>query len=212
MPRKTKEETELTRRKILDVALDVFAEKGYSRTTLQEIASRAGFTRGAVYWHFENKADLLTALAEDVEGDSADAFEDVRRINSRDDLKRALCDYLERFETDQRFGTFHRVVEYRTEWAEELTPLLERTRRELRELAQWMVAALHHLATLGEIEAARDPKKDGLALYIHVTGLYSIWMTDPEFLSMTRDAPEQIERFLASLAPHSSSQTNDRGS
>ena len=41
MPRKTKEETELTRRKILDVALDVFAEKGYSRASLQEIADRA---------------------------------------------------------------------------------------------------------------------------------------------------------------------------
>ncbi len=204
MPRKTKEQTELTRRRILDVALDVFAEKGYSRTSLQEIAARAGFTRGAVYWHFKNKADLFMALAEDVEGDSADAFGDVGRLQSREDLKRALCDYLGRFETDERFGTFHRLLEYRTEWVEELTPLLERSRSELRELAQWLVAAVRRLAALGEVEASRDAKKDGLALYIHFMGLYAIWMTDPGLLSMTEDAPEQINRFLEGLQARAS--------
>ena len=200
MPRKTKEETELTRRKILDVALDVFAEKGYSRTSLQEIADRAGFTRGAVYWHFKNKADLLEALADDVEGEAFAGLEDLSRLNSRDDLKEVLCSYLGRLESDERYGTFCRVIEYRTEWVEELAPLLNKTRRELRELAQWMVAALRRLAELGELES-RDPESDGLALYIHVMGLYTIWMTDPGFLSMVRDAPAQIERFLDGLAP-----------
>ena len=204
MPRKTREQTELTRRKILDVALEVFAETGYSRASLQEIAVRAGFTRGAVYWHFENKADLFMALADDVEVDSGEALADVRCLESGEDLKRALCDYLERFETDERLGTFHRVVEYQTEWVEELAPLLERNRIELRELAHWLVAALRHLATLGEIDAARDVERDGLALYVHVMGLYAIWMTDPGFLSMTRDAPEQIGRFLDRLAPGAS--------
>ena len=206
MPRKTKEESELTRRKILEVALDVFAEKGYSRTSLREIARRAGFTRGAVYWHFKNKADVFMALAEYVEGDSASVFEDVGLLDGLEDLKRAVCGYLERLETDERFGTFHRVVEYQSEWAEELAPLFERNRTELRELAWWMVEALRHLQGQGRIDSARDPEKDGLTLYIHFMGLYSIWMADPELLSMTRDAPEQIEKFLAGLAPRVSSE------
>ena len=146
MPRKTKQETELTRRRILDVALDVFAEKGYSRTSLQEIADRAGFTRGAVYWHFKNKADLLAALGKDVEGEPFDASQELGLLNSREDLKRILCDYLGRFETDERFGTYCRVIEYRTEWVEELEPLLESSRRELRDLSEWLVAALRRLA------------------------------------------------------------------
>ena len=204
MPRKTKEETELTRRKILDVALDVFAEKGYSRASLQEIADRAGYTRGAVYWHFKNKADLLEALADDVEGEAFAGWEDLSRLKRRDDLKKMLCSYLGRLESDERYGTFCRMVEYRTEWVEELAPLLEKSRRELRELAEWMVEALRHLAELGEIEPGRDPELDGLALYIHVMGLYTIWMTDPDFLSMVRDAPAQIGRFLDGLAPGSS--------
>ena len=201
MPRKTKEETEVTRRRILDVALDVFAEKGYSRTSLQEIADRAGYTRGAVYWHFKNKADLLAALGEDVEGESFDAMEELQRLTSRQDLNRVLCDYLRRLETDERFGTFCRVIEYRTEWVEELEPLLESSRHELRDLAEWLVEAVRRLAALGEIDPSRDLERDGLALYIHVLGLWTIWMTDPELLSMTRDAPEQIGSLLESFAP-----------
>jgi TetR/AcrR family acrAB operon transcriptional repressor len=60
--RKTKEEAEKTKSKILKSALNVFLKKGYSRTTLTDIAEHAGFTRGAVYWHFNDKSELLEVL------------------------------------------------------------------------------------------------------------------------------------------------------
>ena len=62
MPRRTKEEAEQTRTAVLNSALDLFYEKGYSRTTFDEIAKRINLTKGAVYWHFRNKADLLAEL------------------------------------------------------------------------------------------------------------------------------------------------------
>ena len=202
MAKKTKEEALETRNLLLDTAEEVFNEKGVSSTTLSDIACAAGVTRGAIYWHFKNKADVFVALAEYVEGDSASAFEeDVTLLESLDDLKGAICGYLERLETDERFGTFHRLVEYQSEWADELAPLFERNRTELRELAWWMVAALSHLQGQGQIDPARDPEKDGATLYVHFMGLYAIWMTDPELITMTRDAPEQIGQFLAGLAP-----------
>ena len=58
----TKEEAEKTRQAILDAALDVFYAKGYSAATLNDVAKKAGVTRGAVYWHFKDKADLLLVL------------------------------------------------------------------------------------------------------------------------------------------------------
>ena len=51
-----------TRDRILDVALDLFIEKGYDKTSLREIAERLGFTKAALYYHFESKADILMAL------------------------------------------------------------------------------------------------------------------------------------------------------
>lgn len=57
--RRTRLEAEQTRRQILDAAEECFREKGITRTTLQMIAARAGCTRGAIYWHFSEKHDLL---------------------------------------------------------------------------------------------------------------------------------------------------------
>jgi len=51
-----------TRNQILDAAERVFAEHGVARTTLEEVAVRAGFTRGAIYGHFRNKGELFVAM------------------------------------------------------------------------------------------------------------------------------------------------------
>ena len=51
-----------TRERILEVALDLFVEQGYEKTSLREIAERVGVTKAALYYHFESKDDLLLEL------------------------------------------------------------------------------------------------------------------------------------------------------
>ena len=51
-----------TRERILDVALDLFIEKGFDRTSLREIAEQLGFTKAALYYHYASKDDILMAL------------------------------------------------------------------------------------------------------------------------------------------------------
>jgi AcrR family transcriptional regulator len=51
-----------TRDLILDVALDLFVDQGYDRTSLRQIAERLGVTKAALYYHFEAKEDILMAL------------------------------------------------------------------------------------------------------------------------------------------------------
>ena len=53
-----------TRAALLAAAREVIREKGYARTTLEEVASRAGMTTGAIYGNFRNRAELFIALAE----------------------------------------------------------------------------------------------------------------------------------------------------
>lgn len=64
MVRKTKEEAAETRSRLLDTAEEVFLREGVTRTSLQRIAEAAGLTRGAIYWHFQDKADLFNAMME----------------------------------------------------------------------------------------------------------------------------------------------------
>lgn len=66
MPRKTKEEAEKTRARIMASALALFVKKGYEHTTFTDIAARLKMTKGAVYWHFETKEDLLIALVREM--------------------------------------------------------------------------------------------------------------------------------------------------
>lgn len=62
MARKTKEEALATRAQIVDAARRVFHAEGVNRSTLDKVAKAAGVTRGAVYWHFNNKAELFLAV------------------------------------------------------------------------------------------------------------------------------------------------------
>jgi TetR/AcrR family acrAB operon transcriptional repressor len=60
--RRTKAEAAETRCAVLTAAEKLFFEKGVANSTLDEIASAAGVTRGAVYWHFDSKSDLFLQL------------------------------------------------------------------------------------------------------------------------------------------------------
>ena len=56
--RKSKEDTQLTREKIIESAFESFFELDYAETSLSLIAENAGMTRGAIYWHFKDKNEL----------------------------------------------------------------------------------------------------------------------------------------------------------
>jgi AcrR family transcriptional regulator len=64
LPKRKGNKRDRTRAKLLEAARALIREKGYERTTLREIARRAGMTSGAIYGNFSNRDDLFLALAE----------------------------------------------------------------------------------------------------------------------------------------------------
>ncbi|MFO5701470.1 TetR family transcriptional regulator, partial [Klebsiella pneumoniae] len=62
MARKTKEEAQRTRQLLIESAIQQFALRGVTNTTLTDIADAAGVTRGAVYWHFASKTELFNEM------------------------------------------------------------------------------------------------------------------------------------------------------
>lgn len=77
MARKTKAEAEQTRLRILRAALSLFAEKGYERTTFEDVARRIRLSKGAVYWHFKSKPDLLSALVAEMSARHVEKLEKI---------------------------------------------------------------------------------------------------------------------------------------
>ena len=101
--RRSKEDAEQTRNAILDAAELLFCAQGVSASTLEGIARKAGVTRGAVYWHFKDKVDLLRALHER----SMTPQEVLVRTAAQEGhpdplglLEQAACDMLALFEQD----------------------------------------------------------------------------------------------------------------
>lgn len=65
--RRSRATTDITRARVLRAALETFASSGVRATTLEDVASLPGVTRGAVYWHFENKAALVAAIVDQLQ-------------------------------------------------------------------------------------------------------------------------------------------------
>jgi AcrR family transcriptional regulator len=59
-----------TRERIQSIALELFAEQGYEKTSLREIAERLGVTKAALYYHFKSKEDIVRSFIEDYRGAS----------------------------------------------------------------------------------------------------------------------------------------------
>jgi AcrR family transcriptional regulator len=86
-----------TANRILNQAMRIFLEKGYHGTSIDDITQAAGLTKGALYWHFKSKEDLLKKLIRkyeksfldnlihavtEVKGRASDKFEKYVRFNS----------------------------------------------------------------------------------------------------------------------------------
>ncbi|MEU6103274.1 TetR/AcrR family transcriptional regulator [Streptomyces flaveolus] len=64
-----------TRQRIQDVALELFAEQGYEKTSLREIAERLDVTKAALYYHFKTKEEILVSIFEDLSRPIEDLIE-----------------------------------------------------------------------------------------------------------------------------------------
>lgn len=99
-----------TRERIQRVALDLFVEQGYEKTSLREIAEKLGVTKAALYYHFRTKEDIVHGLIEDIGASLdelvawADAHDDPDHI--RDELLRRLNRLIQ-----GRFGPIMRFLQ-----------------------------------------------------------------------------------------------------
>lgn len=121
MARRTKEEALQTRETILRAALDMFCERGYSRTTFDEIAKKINLTKGAIYWHFRNKPDIIKALIiETFEYNQSLINKEIPKINNLDDLHRYFIFSAEMVQNNTMFRKFLFFVMYQMEWSDGL--------------------------------------------------------------------------------------------
>ena len=130
MVRRTKEDAVATRNSLLDAAERVFYDKGVSRASLGDIAQAAGATRGAIYWHFKDKADLFNAMMDRVTlplefacgSRGAGAEEEASLWRLRGAMRAAL----HAVATDERVRRVFEIAMYKVEYVQELDAVRDR--------------------------------------------------------------------------------------
>lgn len=139
--RRTKEDAEQTRLAILASAMDIFYEKGYSKTTFDEIAKRINLTKGAVYWYFRNKPDIVAALINDFAARYMDLLRVFLEQNPKITFDRIINMQLfvnRKIREDILFYKFLFFITCQMEWSEaiinKIQPAIEQTKQVTRRL------------------------------------------------------------------------------
>jgi len=194
-----KADAERTREAILDAAETTFLAQGVARTTLAHIAQAAGVTRGAIYWHFEDKAAVFDALlervrlpldgiVEDAVARLADTPTECLRVIAQRSLA-AICHDLHL----QRAAT---IVLHRCEKLEDDHPRISMITR-LSEHAEALIERLFEQAQVaGSLRADLSPASARRQFHGFLIGVCFDWLQDPQEYSLAAECDGIVETLM----------------
>ena len=202
--RRSKEDAEQTRQAILDAAEEMFCNLGVAASTLAKISSRAGVTRGAFYWHFKDKADLLQALHER----SFLAHEVLIRAAARDGhedplglLESAAIEMLSAFEKDLRQQRMVMIMNAHGP-AEEGTAWLQAVNADLFRTLSALFVQAH---AKGQLTPDFLPDEAASILLATMNGLLTEWLRSDKSFQLaqlgTRLVKRQMTMFRQTAEP-----------
>jgi TetR/AcrR family transcriptional regulator, acrAB operon repressor len=200
--RKTKEEAEVTRQKLLDAAQRVFSQKGYADTRLEDVAQEARVTRGAIYHHFGGKVELYDALAKERFSRANRVLEDIlaQDLLPVEKLRQLMVRALELLEEDPAYRTFQDLVLFKTAYAPELEQGMQAKRKSMADFQLMLTQLVQAGIQAGEIRADVQPENVALAALGLVNGVTMMWLLEPGRFSLKERTAPIVDMFLQGIA------------
>lgn len=183
---------------ILNTAEDVFSERGFDEARMDDIAERAGLSKGAIYWYFKKKDDIIAALLDRV-------FR--RSINSMRALATADSSALARLAAiGQQISRDYQAMTHLMPIALEFYAIALRQRKVRKHLATMYSEIIAILTPLmeegirqGELNPALDPLQAATALVSMYEGLGLVWSISPKMVNWKTLGPETMITFINGL-------------
>ena len=169
----TKEHAEKTREDLLRAGLKMFSEKGFASTRLEDIAKEANVTRGAFYWHFQNKMDLFLALfertAEIIKNDMMKFIKP--ELSPLEKLRAIIIQFVNRYQEDEDYraiGVLHNSIE----WTHEVRDAVEQIfKKFMKQQGKPIVEIIEKGKKTGEIKESLETNTIVKAFKITMAGL-----------------------------------------
>jgi TetR/AcrR family transcriptional repressor of mexAB-oprM operon len=200
--RRTKEDAEKTRISILESAETLFLEKGVAHTSLEHIARHAGVTRGAVYWHFANKADLFNAMISQVRLPPEQLAERVRGCPEYDPLHtlRLLCiDAISSLAHDEKRQRIFTILLRRCEFTAELRDAEERHEAFINLFISLCEQQFSNPVVLPRLYPGICPRLAARAVHAVMIGMFHDWLRDPNIFDLQTEAGPIVDACFRGL-------------
>ncbi len=202
MVRKTKEEAQETRDAILDAAEQVFQERGVSRTSLAEIATAAGVTRGAVYWHFANKADLFDAMVQRTFGPLDAQLQELRAGDDENPirlLREQAIQFIDRAVNDPQYFRLLEISWHKCEYVGEMAAIRDAHLECGNRYLAASIDAFRLAKERGFAPASLDPHCAAVGFVSLIDGMVQNWTMDKAVFPLAEYGPAVIDTYLAGL-------------
>jgi TetR/AcrR family acrAB operon transcriptional repressor len=203
MARHTKQEALVTRARLLDAAELLFEQNGVARTSLHEIAAAAGVTRGAIYWHFKDKADLFNAMMSRV---TLPLEEGVHRSDDPEIaeplvyMRERFMDALRKTVNDPQTRRVFEIATHKVEYVGELTAVRDRHLAVRNECLAHVERGMKRAARRGLVGKRLPARSAALGMHALTDGLIQNWMLDPEAFDLLKVGKQLLDAYIATLA------------
>lgn len=204
MVRRTKTEALATRDRLLDAAERLFQAQGVSGTSLAAIAGAAGTTRGAIYHHFRDKADLFNAMMARVTlplestlacaAESAPTAPDPLGL-----LRQSLHHALHQTVHDERTRRVFEVATHQVEYTRDMGAARERHLQVRNQCLRMTAAALQQASQRQGIDLALTPGQAALGLHVMIDGLIQNWLLDVQAFDLMACGRRTVDTYLRGL-------------
>ena len=200
--KRTREEAEKTRQDILDAGLLVFGEKGIETARVEDIALKAGVTRGAFYHHFKNKYDLYIELLElraqyytkliheNLEGKDVS----ILRIRSY------MLSVLKKAARDKKFRALNEMIMHKSEKIEKMLNRMERNKSERLIPTRPFIDTVDGGKEFGDIYKKTSTGFAVMSIYIFLNGAIVFSMLNKDRFSLEDKAEGLVDTFLLGFA------------
>jgi TetR/AcrR family acrAB operon transcriptional repressor len=199
--RRTKEEAAVTRATVLKAALTVFSAKGYAAATLDDVATAAKVTRGAIYWHFKGKADLYNMLVEELSARGASVVQEAVAQGGTliDILRRVFVSQCALIEDDKEARAVMELALFKTGLNSDLGPGRKQQIDAGNALIVGIADAMRMGISQGILRDDMDPTDMARAFIAFENGAIQQWLASPKSFSLKKSAESFADILIKGL-------------
>ncbi len=168
--RKSKEDTQITKMKILESAFTCFFERGYAESSLVSIAENAGMTRGAIYWHFKDKNELYREVVK-ITLDKADVVKYAHSLPESLSYKERMVSLFLFAQDNKHIDFVYKVINMASTY-KEFGDLFEMIRLNKINLFRYFVEETRMHIRASKIQNVMQPEFYASDLYLIFEGLF----------------------------------------